>query len=117
MIASLNNGSGVVVTGGSNGPWVDLSRPSAGLVRYNGNTMEVYDGNNWLSISSHAEVQLDPEIRRVVDWARIKMAEEHDLQRRLKQHPGLRDAYEKFKVMDVLTLEEHQDHGEVQASP
>jgi hypothetical protein len=31
------------------------------------------------------------------------MSEEQDLERRMQDHPGLRDAYEKFKVMDTLT--------------
>jgi len=120
MIASLNSGPGVVVTGGANGPYVDMNRPSAGMMRYNGNIMEVYDGHIWMSVSTHASVQLDPDVQRILDWARKKMQEEQDLVRRMQQHPGLQDAYEKFKVMDILTLEEKStasEEIEVQDSP
>lgn len=105
MIASLNCGGGVTVTGGANGPYVDMSRPSAGMVRYNGNNMEVYDGHNWLSISTHASVQLDPDVQRILEWAQKKMLEDQALHVRMSRHPGLREAYEKFKVLDALTLE------------
>jgi hypothetical protein len=106
MIASLNSGPGVIVTGGNSGPYVDMNRPSAGMVRYNGNTMEVYDGHNWMSVSTHASVQLDPDVQRILDWAQKKMLEEQALCVRMARHPGLKEAYERFKVMDTLTLEE-----------
>jgi hypothetical protein len=106
MIASLNSGPGVVITGGANGPYVDMNRPSAGMMRYNGNTMEVYDGHIWMSVSTHASVQLDPDVQRILDWANKKMLEEQALHVRMARHPGLKEAYERFKVMDTLTLEE-----------
>ena len=46
------------------------------------------------------------------------MSEELELKTRMEKHPGLKDAWERFKVMDALTLEEEQkDFGEVQAGP
>jgi hypothetical protein len=35
------------------------------------------------------------------------MAEERDLKERMERHPGLKQAYEQFKIMDALTLEEN----------
>ena len=118
MISSLNSGPGVIVTGGTNGPYVDLNRPSAGMLRYNGSNLEAYDGNSWLSVGHHASVQLDSDTRTLLEWARKKMYEEQKLHERMKDHPGLKDAYEKFRLIDILTLEEDKnDRGEVQASP
>ena len=37
------------------------------------------------------------------DWAKQKRQEEVNLKMRMEEHPGLKDAYEKFQVMDVLT--------------
>lgn len=107
-----------MVTGGSSQPYVNMNNPSAGMVRYNGSVMEVYDGHTWLSMTSHQTIQLDARAQMVLTWAEKKMAEETDLKLRMERHPGLKDAYERFKVMDALTLEEeNQDHGEVQAGP
>ncbi len=92
-----------------------------GQVRYNTSNqcMEIFDGNTWQMVgNSVASVGLTPEAERILDWAQKKMLEEQDLEARMKKHPGLKDAYERFKVMDALTLQEsHSDHGEVQASP
>lgn len=118
MISTLTGHAGVMVTGGSSPPYINMSNPSAGMIRYNGSNMEVYDGNSWLGMTSHQTIQLDPRTQAVLAWAEKKMLEETDLKLRMQRHPGLKDAYERFKVMDALTLEEeNQDHGEVQASP
>lgn len=84
------------------------SGQSAGQVRYNTTSqqMEVYDGNNWLNISTTASVGLSWEAEEAIRWAQTKMAEESALKARLDKHPGLKDAYEKFQIMDILCKEE-----------
>ena len=107
MIKHLQGGPGVTISGGMNNmPFINTSMLSSGQLRYNGSTqnIEVYDGTQWLNMSSSAPiVQLDPRAIRVLDWAEKKMNEEEDLERRMKDHPGLQDAYEQFKVMDAMT--------------
>jgi hypothetical protein len=34
------------------------------------------------------------------------MEQEQNLEQRMEQHPGLQQAYEQFKIMDILTLEQ-----------
>lgn len=83
----------------------------AGQLRYNssGAGLEVFDGSMWQSIgSSVAQVGLSPIAEEALDWVRRKMQEEKDLVERMKQHPGLKDAYEQFKIMDALTAEEEK---------
>ncbi len=83
----------------------------AGQVRYNTSTqnMEVFDGNMWQCWSnSTATVGLTQEAEELLDWARKKRQEEVNLRMRMEQHPGLKDAYEKFMIMDALTLEEEK---------
>jgi len=82
---------------------------SAGQVRYNTTTqqMEVYDGSTWISISQTATVGLTAPAEEAIRWAQNKMAEEADLKARLERHPGLKDAYEKFQIMDIMTREEN----------
>ncbi len=101
--------------GQSNGPQV-----FTGQIRYNTSNqcIEVFDGSMWQQWNtSVANVGLTVEAEQILDWAKKKMLEELNLMIRMEQHPGLKDAWEKFKIMDALTLEESQDHGEVQSSP
>lgn len=82
--------------------------------------MEIFDGNTWQRIGdSIAQVSLSPEAEHLLEWVKQKILEEADLKARMQRHPGLKDAYEKFKVMDTLTLEENRgaESELVQAGP
>ena len=61
------------------------------------------------------------EAERILDWARDRMNEDTLLKIRMEKHPGLKDAWERFKIMDALTIEEEKAGMEqsagVQASP
>lgn len=106
---------GVVVDGGNTSvPYVpqNASNPIQGMLRVNGTDMQVFDGTTWIGMNtSYATVSLDPATQEVIDWARRKMQEEKDLHQRMERHPGLRQTYEQFKIMDILTLEEKK-HGQ-----
>jgi len=101
MIKTLAGTNHIQVTGGNGfAPYVNMSNPSAGMMRYNGSNqqMEVYDGMSWLQMSSdHAYVSLDPSATAVIAWAMQKMAEESKLQKMAHEHPAVRAAYEAFK--------------------
>ena len=100
MINSIKGGTHIAVTGGSEFmPYVNMSTPSAGMVRYNGNnqSMEVYDGVKWLQLTSnHASIDLTSSANAVIAWALTKMAEEAELQKMVHEHPAIRAAYEAF---------------------
>jgi hypothetical protein len=80
---------------------------SAGEMRYNTNTqhMEVYDGTNWISISQNVTVGLSYDAEEAIRWAQEKMQDERDLEERMAKHPGLKDAWEKFQIFDILSRE------------
>ncbi len=87
------------------------SQSFAGQIRYSttSSSMEIFDGSVWQAIgNSISQVGLTNEAEQILDWARDKMREELDLKKRMEKHPGLKDAYEKFKIMDALTLEEEK---------
>ena len=80
------------------------------MLRINGTDMEVFDGNRWINMgTSYATVGLDHDMLDVVQWARKKRDEERDLVQRMERHTGLKQAYEQFKIMDILTLEEKKN--------
>jgi hypothetical protein len=94
MIRNITGGQGIHVAGNVyNSPYVDMSRPSAGMVRYNGNNIEVYDGSSWLPMtSSYPQIELDNETREIIQWAQTKMVEEERMQALARTHPTVADA-------------------------
>lgn len=115
MIKGLQGVAHVVVSGGNTTvPYVSTNsnNPMQGMLRISGSDTQVFDGSTWMTLStSYATVGLEPTAEEATKWARRKMQEEHDLEARMEKHPGLRQAYEQFKIMDILTLEEEK-HGQ-----
>ena len=115
MIKGLQGSAHVVVNGGDTTvPYVNsnANNPIQGMLRVNGTNMQVFDGTNWIMMNaSYATVALSPTTEEAIDWAKRKMQEEKDLHKRMTKHPGLKQAYEQFKIMDILTLEEKK-HGQ-----
>lgn len=115
MIKGLQGSAHVVVNGGDTSvPYVNSNpnNPIQGMLRLNGTNMQVFDGTSWIMMStSYATVALSPTTEEAIDWAKRKMQEEKKLHERMEQHPGLKQAYEQFKIMDILTLEEKK-HGQ-----
>lgn len=112
MIKHIHGANGIQITGMYNSmPYISTSALSSGQLRWNGsnNHIEVYDGVLWHAMpDSSPTISLDDHTKSILRWAEEKMQEEHELKKRMEQHPGLRDAYEQFKVMDALILEEKQ---------
>ena len=101
MINNMSGSENVIVAGGSSFmPYVNMSNPSAGMVRYNGNNqcMEVYDGLAWLTMNNnHVNIGLTGAANAAIAWAMKKMAEEAELERLSDSHPAVKAAYENMK--------------------
>jgi hypothetical protein len=101
MIKSISGNGHVQVTGSSGfTPYVNMSNPSAGMMRYNGTNqqLEVYDGMSWLTLTSDSvHIGLDHNATAALTWAMTKMSEEAELQRMAETHPAVLAAYEAFK--------------------
>ena len=111
MIKHIVEGPGISITGSFSPPYISPGSQSAGMIRYNtsSQTTEVYDGNTWLTMSSSPSVALSNDTLEVLDWARKKMLEEQNLYKLMEQHPGLKDAYEKFEIMKALCSKEEDN--------
>jgi len=94
MIRGITAGPGIHIGNGSfSTPYVDMNRPSAGMVRYNGSSLEVYDGSSWLTMTnSHPQVELDGLTMEILTWARKKMEHERHIQELAAKHPTVADA-------------------------
>lgn len=94
MIRNITGGAGIHVSGSVyNAPYIDTTRASAGMVRYVGGNLEVYDGSSWLPLqSSYPQIELDNQTREIIQWAQIRMAEEQRMKALAAQHPAVADA-------------------------
>jgi hypothetical protein len=94
MIRNITGGAGIHVSGSVyNAPYIDTTRASAGLVRYIGGNLEVYDGSSWLPLqSSYPQVELDNETMEIIQWAQNQMVEEERITALAAQHPTVADA-------------------------
>ena len=87
-----STGSHITVNSSQNIPYISPSTPSAGLVRYYGNEMQVYDGAAWLKVTSSVNIALTPVAVDAIEWAHKKMLEEAEAQRMAEQYPAVADA-------------------------
>lgn len=94
MIRNITSGPGITVSGSVyNAPYIDTTRASAGMVRYIGGNLEVYDGSSWLPLqSSYPTIELDGVTVEVVQWARRRMEEEKRMLELARNHPTVADA-------------------------
>ena len=89
-----------VMGGGNYTPYINMSNPSAGMTRFNGNTqsLEVYDGHSWMVMSSIvASVGLTGEAISILSWAKQKMEDESVLEKLAKEHPAINLALDNVK--------------------
>ena len=89
-----------VAGGGGYGPYINMSNPSAGMTRFNGNTqnLEVYDGSSWMGISGGvASIGLTGEAQIILSWAKQKMEDEVMLEKLAKEHTAINIALDNLK--------------------
>ena len=94
MIRNITGGPGIHVSGSLyNAPYIDSTRASAGMVRYVGGNLEVYDGSSWLPLqSSYPLVELDGVAQEAIQWTIRKMEEEKRMLELARNHPTVADA-------------------------
>ena len=94
MIKHITPGPGIHIAGtSSSAPYIDMTRSSAGMLRYNGGNLEVYDGSIWVPINvSYPQIELDQRVQEIIHWAEQKMREEEHLKELAAKHPTVADA-------------------------
>ena len=92
------SGSGVNVQGGSiSYPYVPMnsSNPIQGMLRINGQDMQVFDGSSWITVSaSYATVELNGEVQVLLQWAREQRDKQTKREVLIKDNPTLQKAME-----------------------
>ncbi len=80
--------------------YINMSNPSAGMMRYNGNNqnIEVYDGSVWIQMyGKNVDINLSPMVQTAVDWAMRKMAEEAEYARLADSNEAVKIALENVR--------------------
>jgi hypothetical protein len=93
MITNVySNSAFVTVTSAVSGPYINPGSPSAGMMRYHNQQVQVYDGSSWLATGSSANVGLSIEAEEIMIWAREKMHAEQEARAMAEQYPAVADA-------------------------
>ena len=93
MITNVYSHSGFVTANSTvAGPYINAGTPSAGMLRYHNQQVQVYDGTSWLAMSSTASVGLSAEAEEIIAWARDKMQEEREARAMALNYPAVADA-------------------------
>ena len=101
MIKGIAGGPGVVASGGSmNYPYIpqNSNNPIQGMLRLNGQDMQVFDGASWLTLSaSYANVSLDQETQDLLMWAKAQRQMALNRMTIAQNNPALMKALEAIK--------------------
>lgn len=117
MINNIHSStSGYLNVGGyNNNPYVSpsLNNPATGMIRMNGNNLEVFDGSGWISFGTNAEVSLTGAAISALDWASKKMHEETRIKELAAKNVTVADALARYEAAQeqlkmVLTLTDSQ---------
>ena len=113
MIRNITGGPGVIVNGGNNvSQYINqnINNPMQGMIRLNGSDFQVFDGSNWLMLTTgHPSVGLDDETLDLLQWARETKNREFSRESRVRSNPALQKAYEavqraeaNFDILDKI---------------
>ena len=119
MIKGLQGISGITVSAGNTAlPYIgpNTSNPMTGMMRINGTEIEVFNGSNWLQLStSYATVGLDQDVLDIVQWARKQRDKELEYKLLAKDHPAVQHAIDAIKRAEEqleLIVNLSKEHGE-----
>ena len=129
MIKGIMGSQGIVVNGGNTSvPYVSQnnSNPMQGMVRIWGSDMQVFDGTNWMNLSSsYATVELTGEAQTLLQWAREQRDRQLRREHLIKNNPALQKAMAaieraeaNFDLLEKFVEHDHDDQGlEVVSGP
>lgn len=109
-----SDGSLMISNMSSSMPYVTANlndvRAVDGDVRFNNNQVEVYSCGAWLVVASPSvDIQLMPDDRAALTWAKNKMSEEEKEKEKelIAKYPALKSAKEKFETIKALVNNEN----------
>jgi hypothetical protein len=120
MIKGIMGGQGLVVNGGNTSvPYINQNpnNPMQGMIRVSGSDMQVFDGHNWMHLSSsYATVELDPNTQSLLNWVEAQRTMSFKRMEAVQRNPALTKAFEAIARaeanFDILAkFVEHDAHN------
>ena len=119
MIKGLMGQGNIVVSGGNTSvPYVNQNSSNGfqGIMRINGSDIQYHDNGMWNNVgTSYATVQLTGETETLLQWVRLKKAEEDERSNLAKSHPAVAKALNAVKKAEEqldLVVKLSKEHGE-----
>jgi len=101
MIKTINAGRHIEVSNGHvSGPYINTTygQPMTGMVRYNNNSLETYDGTSWHKLGeAYPMISLTQSATAAIDWAMKEMEFEAQLEKMSEGHPAVKAAHENLR--------------------
>ena len=101
MIKGITGGQGIVAGCNSmNYPYIpqNPNNPIQGMLRLNGQDMQVFDGSSWLTLNtSYATVSLDQDTQDLLQWARAQRTMAMNRMTLAQNNPAMMKALEAVK--------------------
>lgn len=122
MIKGIMGGPGLNVNGGNTSvPYVNQNstNPMQGMLRLSGSDMQVFDGTNWMTLStSYATVELNGHSQALLQWVEAQRNIALKRMEAVQKNPALTKAFEAISRaeanFDILAkFVEHDDAGEL----
>lgn len=99
------SGTGVTVQGGHTSfPYIpqNSNNPIQGMVRVNGQDMQVFDGSSWVTLgTSYATVELNGDTQAIIQWAREQRDKQLERERLIKDNPALQNALDAIRKAEA----------------
>lgn len=116
MIKGLTTNGPYINIGQCQSPYISMSTPSAGMLRYNGNSshVEVYDGSYWQPISFFQDINLSFNANMALDWAYNKMKKEKERLELAEKNNAVRLALDNLETAEKeldITINLAKTHG------
>ena len=101
MIKTIIAGPHIEVSNGyTSDPYINShnGQPPVGMVRYNNNNLETYDGTTWHKLGqAYPTIGLTRSATAAIDWAIKEMEFEAQLEKMSEEHPAVKAAFENFR--------------------
>lgn len=110
MIKGIASNNPYISIRSSHPEYFNMSTPSAGMMRYNGNLscVEIYDGSFWRTVNNFDEIGLTPQANEILDWAKKKMQEEQEIKNIAIKNNAVQAAFDAFKEAEkILKITTH----------
>ena len=86
------------------------SHSTIGNVKFDTTSQQLmfFDGNSWTPVNITSTITTSDSLMYAMEFIKRKMVEDKELEERIKTNITLRDAYEQFKMVEILTRKKEE---------